>query len=390
MLLLGALVGCSERDEAATTAMPRHVPLTVGIVAMAEGDLIAARDAMIGATARPYHGAVRLLTLTASERGSSLTEVSEDGSRRPITSFEGRELRAEATLAAFGRALAERPADRTAVIFWGHGRGWRGFGGRKEGYRLIDGSFEQALRALQRGLGRKIDMLGFDACLMGSWEVAEIAAPYASVLVASPELVPERGWPIDRALESLARAPAKSAADLAERFVTPFADAGRRYVSLSAIDLEAVPEVERAASELARAAVAQDLPLDPAWLEGVLRYRDQGAVDLGELSAAIARSAPSPSLRERASALGDAARRARVARSCRGRHCDALGLSIHGVHALGDGGYADPRARWNRDPAWAGWVAQTRRSVSSLPQTSRSTPPYALVSPQPKDPRSHP
>ena len=43
-------------------------------------------------------------------------------------------------------------------------------------------------------LGRKLDLLGFDTCLMSAYEVALQLAPYAEKLLASEETEPGHGW----------------------------------------------------------------------------------------------------------------------------------------------------------------------------------------------------
>ena len=52
-------------------------------------------------------------------------------------------------------------------------------------------------------LGRKIDVLGMDTCLMGSAEVASQIAPYVNYMVASEDVIPRDSWPYDRILARL-------------------------------------------------------------------------------------------------------------------------------------------------------------------------------------------
>jgi hypothetical protein len=40
----------------------------------------------------------------------------------------------------------------------------------------------------------KIDILGFDACLMSMYEIGAVLAPYANYLLASELLEPGTGW----------------------------------------------------------------------------------------------------------------------------------------------------------------------------------------------------
>lgn len=51
--------------------------------------------------------------------------------------------------------------------------------------------------------GNKIDILGFDACLMSMVEIASLAAPYSSFMVGSQEVELGSGWPYERILKKL-------------------------------------------------------------------------------------------------------------------------------------------------------------------------------------------
>lgn len=46
----------------------------------------------------------------------------------------------------------------------------------------------------EANLLQRLNWIGFDACLMGSLEVASVCAPYADYMIASQELEPGRGW----------------------------------------------------------------------------------------------------------------------------------------------------------------------------------------------------
>jgi len=95
------------------------------------------------------------------------------------------------------RGISSYPADHYALIISDHGASWPGVG--------ADGSFDDdglSLREIDEALAagleavdvEKFDMLGFDACLMATYEVASTLAPRADRLVASQELEPGHGW----------------------------------------------------------------------------------------------------------------------------------------------------------------------------------------------------
>jgi len=102
-------------------------------------------------------------------------------------------------LADFVRwGITEHPAERYALILWDHGAGWQGFGvdeSETPRARLALSDVRNAIAegTQAAGVGR-LAVLGFDACLMGTLEVAATLAPYADYLVASEELEPAHGW----------------------------------------------------------------------------------------------------------------------------------------------------------------------------------------------------
>ncbi len=105
---------------------------------------------------------------------------------------------------------------------------------------------------IKRLLGRKIDILGFDACLMSMLEVGYQIRGSADYTVGSQEEEPNEGWPYDRILTALARNPAMSPAELSRVAVTQYlasygANSG---VTFSATDLGQIDAVARAANAL--------------------------------------------------------------------------------------------------------------------------------------------
>ncbi len=83
--------------------------------------------------------------------------------------------------------------DRRFVVMWDHGGSYNGFGNdenfNNRGLTLpeIDQSFGAS------GLPR-LDLLGFDACLMASMETVRYTREHSALLVASEELEPGHGW----------------------------------------------------------------------------------------------------------------------------------------------------------------------------------------------------
>jgi hypothetical protein len=72
----------------------------------------------------------------------------------------------------------------------------------------------QALEAAGYGPNRKLDWIGFDACLMSSIETLQVWAGYASYFVGSQEVEDDWGWDYSF-LAELAASPDPAAATTA-------------------------------------------------------------------------------------------------------------------------------------------------------------------------------
>jgi len=95
------------------------------------------------------------------------------------------------------RGVADYPADHYALVISDHGASWPGVGG-DESSDQDSLELSELNEAIASGIDTagidKLDLLGFDACLMATYEVASTLAPLADRLLASQELEPGHGW----------------------------------------------------------------------------------------------------------------------------------------------------------------------------------------------------
>jgi len=139
------------------------------------------------------------------------------------------------------------PAKHYGLILWDHGGGWSnhvndedapGAEGDYDYLTLAElrGAVEQALQATAVA---RLDLVGFDMCLMGQLEVAYELAEVARFMVASQALEPGDGWPYDRVLPLFAAG--KPTAAIATGIVDAFDDFYRArneaVTTLAAYDL---------------------------------------------------------------------------------------------------------------------------------------------------------
>ncbi len=106
-----------------------------------------------------------------------------------------------------------------------------------------------AFRAIANGIGRKIDLIGMDACLMAMIEVAYQIRHFANIFVASQQTEPGEGWNYRSWLSSLSARPMMNEFDLAESIVRAYKEQYRYHpdaqdYTQSAIDLNNLNELK--------------------------------------------------------------------------------------------------------------------------------------------------
>jgi hypothetical protein len=191
-----------------------------------------------------------------------------------------------AVLADFVRwGIETYPANRYALILWNHGAGWQGiaFDGDtavadypEDHLSLadLDGALAQGLRGT--GVAR-LDVVGFDACLMGQLDVLETIRPYAAIAVGSEELTPGAGWNYTSLLRQLYARPTADGPTLATSMVNEFVAHYTQvepddFVTMTAVDLDQLPAVTYAVERLAAV-----LATDPAAVSGSIGDARSGA-----------------------------------------------------------------------------------------------------------------
>ena len=113
-----------------------------------------------------------------------------------LSTWESRSMGDADTLAWFLQTCMEHSkTERYALVLWDHGGGPLGSVCLDEMNDLDGLTIAELTEALElAGLQKKLDWIGFDACLMGSAEVALAVAPYAEYMIASQETEPADGW----------------------------------------------------------------------------------------------------------------------------------------------------------------------------------------------------
>lgn len=197
---------------------------------------------------------------------------------------------------AWGAATA--PAEHYALILWDHGSSWDvaaepppppGVASDDESgneINFVNGEMDDALADFVATNG-KLDLIGFDACSMASWEVTWVLKDEADYLVASETSVGGEGFDYTTSVQWLRDTREATAAELGDSLAGGAADLGE--YTQSVIDLGQTEAMYDAVNDFADAALA-----DPAAMDAFLAARDAAGgadpiwrmyyLDLGDLA----------------------------------------------------------------------------------------------------------
>lgn len=131
--------------------------------------------------------------------------------------------------------LDNYPAQKYLLGFWGHGDGvLRTF--------VPDSGSGMSLVQVGPALaGFKLDIVGFDTCSLGHFEVASHLYPVADIMIGSQAEEPLAGWNYAVSLEKLLARPRMSSRELATIIVSDYlASRTEGYITQAAVDVAAV------------------------------------------------------------------------------------------------------------------------------------------------------
>ncbi len=308
-------------------------------------------------------------------------------------------------------AVTTYPAHKHMLVMSDHGSGWPGGysdpdpGGRGDHDLLlaeymddnlwlleIDAALGAALS--QTGLD-KLELVGFDACLMSQLEVYTALAPHARYAVASEELEPGLGWAYTGFLSQLVADPAMDGAGLSQAIVNAYIDMDQRIVddqarqeflaerdiqenidpaliaagmfydvTLAAIDLQAIPALAAALDELALrlADIDQQVVAEArAYAQSFENVFDSNVpspyIDLGHFTLWLRDQSGDPAVAAAADQLLAALDQAVLAERHGEGRPGATGIAFHfptrELYEFGDNlGYAAVADRFARDHQW--------------------------------------
>jgi hypothetical protein len=148
----------------------------------------------------------------------------------------------------------------------------------------------RVVRRIHTDLGRPLDLLGMDACLMSNLEVGYQLRDHVNVVVGSEEAEPNEGWPYTRLITALAGDPGMDARELGriavEEYIRSYRDMGTT-VTQCALDVTRIEEFMREFETLA-GALRQQVHMNRSVVDSVqavaTRFNtDRSLVDLRTL-----------------------------------------------------------------------------------------------------------
>ena len=130
---------------------------------------------------------------------NSILDMSKPWEERIVAETEANaDMGAALTLSNYINFCTEYyPAEHYMMIFWDHGGGpIIGYGSDElfSNDSLLLSELREAMDATIFAKGQKLDLVGFDACLMGSLENMCLWSNYADYYIGSEELEPGDGW----------------------------------------------------------------------------------------------------------------------------------------------------------------------------------------------------
>lgn len=123
--------------------------------------------------------------------------LNEENEFEVIQSTDPKNMGAADTLSSFINYCFDNfNSEHYSLVLWNHGAGpVYGFG-LDENYADIL-TVDEMRKAFNDSVGisdKRLEWIGFDACLMNSLEIADLLAPYANYMIASQETEPGWGW----------------------------------------------------------------------------------------------------------------------------------------------------------------------------------------------------
>ena len=268
------------------------------------------------------------------------------------------------TLANFvAWGMKNYPAEHFVLIISDHGGGWKGAvqDESKNGWSTTP-MLDEGLAKAEQMTGRKLDVLGFDACLMASGEVVHQLGKHADYMICSQQTEGADGWQYTKLLNPSLLNNIRAAQmmkinvdprQLAIMGVTSAATNQQALPTMTAFETAKIPAFTTAVDELGKAIIATSTP--NATLKQLMSasqnfYGFKDAVDFADRLEA-SKQVQDPALKEAAKAVRAAVKDMVIAEQHSPRYPGAHGVHLEMSTTGIPGGYGD--LAFAKDSSWA-------------------------------------
>ncbi len=217
---------------------------------------------------------LNIVSLIDRERGPAQINYIEKGNIKKLKDMGELDMGDYKEFVKFVKFVKENyPAKHYAFSFWNHGSGWKD---KTEAASVLKGiSYDDssnnhistndltvALNEANKILGKKIDVLCFDACLMQMVEVAYAVKDQVNYMVGSEETEPGKGAPYNDILKNVKKG--MNPRDFSINWVNAFGDSynggsqGKAKSTQSALDMSKLPQFIDAINGFAKVGMAKD------------------------------------------------------------------------------------------------------------------------------------
>ena len=203
-------------------------------------------------------------TSSISNEENAIFELSSEGIAK-VSTYAREKMGSTSTLLTFlNYAYDNYKADNYSLIFWDHGGGpIYGFG-----YDEFNTSDTLSLNEIRNALksssfrNKKLDFIGFDACLMSSIETAYALKDYTDYMIASEENEPGSGWDYSFLADIKGDSTPKQIGEsIVDHFYNYYSYYGTNGITISLLDLTKIKAVENDINSLF-SAIEGNLVLD--------------------------------------------------------------------------------------------------------------------------------
>ncbi len=153
-----------------------------------------------------------------------------------IMNLSKQNMGAPQTLSDFIKwGISQFPAKKYSIILWDHGSGLNGFGKdiMFNNDILTPIELKEAFLTALSHTNKKFDLIGFDACIMSSLEIASRLQSFSHYMVTSEEVEPTWGWNYTAIIQNLSANPLQPGNLLGESIVDSYAKESKNFSALN-------------------------------------------------------------------------------------------------------------------------------------------------------------